>query len=203
MDALETFMRPLAVFLNRQLQSKTQARELCAELQGRVCVVRVRDTSLAMYIIVGSGEVILTHEYDGEPDASLTGSLLSLVRLAGPDGDAAVRDASVTLTGDSELALKFQALLRHGRPDFEEELSGVVGDVVAHSIGELTRRAGRWAAEARSTLGQNVSEYLQEESRAVPSRYETDAFCHRVEALRDDVARFEARLRRLEADAGA
>ncbi len=202
MDALETLMRPVAAFLNRQLQSRTPARELCAELQDRVCAVRVRDTSLAIYIIVGCGEVLLTQQYDGEPDASLTGSLLSLARLAGPDGEAAMRDASVSLAGDSEVALKFQALMRYGRPDFEEELSGVLGDVVAHSIGEFTRRAGRWATQAGGTFRQNVSEYLQEESRAVPSRYETDAFGHRVEALRDDVARFEARLRRLEADAG-
>jgi ubiquinone biosynthesis protein UbiJ len=49
-------------------------------------------------------------------------------------------------------------------------------------------------------LRQNVSEYLQEESRTVPSRYETDVFRKQVETLRDDVARFEARLKRFEAE---
>ena len=51
-------------------------------------------------------------------------------------------------------------------------------------------------------IGQNLSEYLQEESRAVPSRYEADRFRGRVDTLRDDVARFEARLKRLEAESG-
>ena len=43
-------------------------------------------------------------------------------------------------------------------------------------------------------MRQNLSEYLQEESRAVPSRHEVDTFRQQVDTLRDDVARFEARL---------
>ena len=202
MNALETLLRPFAALLNRQLQSKTPARELCAKLEDRVFAVRVKDTSLAMYIIVGPGEVFLTNEYGSDPDATVSGSLLSLARLAGPDGDAAFRDGAVDLTGDSELAQQFQMLLRYGRPDIEEELSGVVGDVVAHSIGEFARSARRWGNQTASTLRQNVSEYLQEESRAVPSRHETDAFRKEVESLRDDVARLEARMKRLDAESG-
>lgn len=198
MNPLETLLRPLAALINRQLRSKTPARELCAGLEDRVFAVRVTNTSLVMYVIVGPGEIYLTNEYSSAPDATATGSLLSLARLAGPDGDAAIRDGSVEITGDSELALEFQALLRYGRPDLEEELSGVVGDVIAHSIGEFARNTSRWGQEARSTVRQNVSEYLQEESRAVPSRYETESFRQEVELLRDDVARFEARLKRFE-----
>ena len=199
MNPLETLLRPLAALLNRQIRAKTPARELCAELEGRVFAVRVKDTSLAMHFVVGSGEVFLVSEYGDDPDVVITGSLLSLARLAGPDGNSAIRDGAVDLTGDAALAQQFQTLLRYGRPDFEEELSGAVGDVVAHTVGEFARSVGRWGKQARSTLRQNVSEYLQEESRSVPSRYETEALRKNVEALRDDVARFEARLKHLEA----
>lgn len=200
MNALETRLRPIAALLNRQIQAQTPARELCAELEGRVFAVRVGGTALVMYVIVGAGEVLLTSEYSDDPDAVATGSLLSLARLAGPDGERAIRDGAVELTGDAELAQQFQNLLRYGRPDIEEELSGVVGDVVAHSIGDFARSVRRWGKDAHSTLQQNVSEYLQEESRAVPSRYETDDFRQRVETLRDDVARVEARVKRLQAE---
>jgi ubiquinone biosynthesis protein UbiJ len=200
MNSLETLLRPFAALLNRQIQSKTPARELCAELEERVFAVRVRDTALAMYIIVGPGEIFLTNEYAEEPDVIVSGSLLSLAGLAGPDGDTAIRDGTVELTGDGELATQFQILLRYGRPDLEEELSGIVGDVVAHSIGDIARNVTRWGKDARSTLRQNVSEYLQEEIRTAPSRYETDVFRKRVESLRDDVARFEARLNHLAAE---
>ena len=198
MNSLETLLRPFAALLNRQIQSITPARELCAELEDRVFAVRVKDTALAMYIVVGPGEIFLTSEYNDDPDVVVSGSLLSLARLAGRDADRAIRDGVVDLAGDAELAQQFRNLLRYGRPDFEEELSAVVGDVVAHSLGDIARNIERWGKDVRSTLGQNVSEYLQEESRTVPSRYETNAFRQRVESLRDDVARFEARLKHLE-----
>ena len=81
----------------------------------------------------------------------------------------------------------------------ETEEAGLVGDVAAHGIGDAARSFGRWVTEARGTMRQNVSEYLQEESQAVPSRYEVERFRKRVYTLRDDVDRVEARLRRLEA----
>ncbi len=200
MNQLETLLRPLTALLNRQIQAKTPARELCAELEDRVFAVRVKDTALAMYVTVGPGEIFLASEYGDDPDVVISGTLLSLARFAGPEGDQTIRDGAADVTGDEQLALKFQDMLRYGRPDLEEELSGVVGDVVAHTVGEFARRVGRWGKEARSTLRQNVSEYLQEESRTVPSRYETDVFRKQVETLRDDVARFEARLKRFEAE---
>ena len=200
MNQLETLLRPFAALLNRQISAKTPARELCAELEGRVFAVRVKDTALAMYMVVGPGEIFLASDYGDDPDVVVSGSLLSLARLAGPEGDAAIRNGAIDLTGDALLAQQFQKLLRHARPDLEEELSSAVGDVVAHTVGEFARSIGRWGKGAQSTLRQNVTEYLQEESRTVPSRYETDGLRQQVERLRDDVARFEARLKHFEAD---
>ena len=196
-DALETLLRPAAAMLNRQIRLKTPARELCAELQERVFAVQVKNSALAMYFVVGSDQVFLSGEYGDEPDVIISGSLLALARLA---GDTVVRGDAVELTGDVLLAQKFQSLMRYAKPDLEEELSGLVGDAAAHGIGEFIRSVSQWGREAGSTLQQNMSEYLQEESRAVPSRYETDNFRDQVDTLRDDVARFEARLKQAEAN---
>lgn len=199
MDALENLLRPAAALINRQLRAKTPARELCAGLEGRILAVRVRNTALAMYMVVESNELMLRGTSAEEPDVIISGSLWSLAWLAGPAGDDLIRDGVVEISGDAVLAQKFQKLLRYGWPDIEEELSGVIGDVAAHSIGEFVRGVGEWGREAGATMRQNVGEYLQEESRAVPSRYEVDAFRDQVDTLRDDVARFEARIKKLEA----
>ena len=110
---------------------------------------------------------------------------------------AAIRDGSLSLSGDAERADRFQRLLMLAKPDLEEELSGVVGDVAAHRLGEMARGLSRWSRDARRTIGENIREYLQEESRDAPSRYEVDRFTAEVNTLRDDVARVEARLNRL------
>jgi ubiquinone biosynthesis protein UbiJ len=49
-------------------------------------------------------------------------------------------------------------------------------------------------------MGTNIREYLQEESRDAPSRYEVETFADKVNKLRDDVDRIEARLNRLQDD---
>ena len=49
-------------------------------------------------------------------------------------------------------------------------------------------------------MGGNIREYLQEESRDVPTRYEVDRFTKQVGTLRDDVERVAARLNRLVSD---
>ena len=201
MDPLESLLRPLASVLNRNISETTPARELCRKLDGKVVAVRVRDTALAMYFEIDDEIVALRTESDADPDVVLSGSLLTLAKMAASGGDAAdssaIRDGAIDLTGDAYTAQTFQELLRFARPDMEEELSGIIGDTAAHHAGELARGLRSWAREARTTMGSNIREYLQEESRDVPSRYEAERFAQQVEALRDDVARLEARLNRL------
>lgn len=197
MDALERLLRPLVGLVNRQIRAKTPARELCRELDGQVVAIRVRNTALRMYFQVGPDELELIRHAD-DPDVTITASLLTFAGLAARSGEAAIRDGSIDLTGNAETAQAFQQLLAYGKPDIEEELSGLVGDVAAHGIGDVARNIGRWGRDAHATVQQNITEYLQEESRTLPSRYEVDNFRERVDVMRDDVDRLEAKIQRLE-----
>lgn len=197
-DPLEAIFRPVAALLNRNIRAITPARELCARLSGKTVAVRAKDTSLAVYFRFGDDDVRLESEFGDDPDVAITGSLLTLARLASVRDDDVSGFTGVDLTGDVGTARSFQRLLRHARPDVEEELSALVGDAAAHQLGRFARGVGRWAREAGTTMTGNVREYLQEESRELPGRYEFERFTSRVDALRDDVERLEARLRRLE-----
>ena len=197
MDALDTLLRPVAKMLNRNIREITPARELCADLAGTIVAVRVRNTGLATHFIVGESELELAAESERDPDVVITGSLLTLARMAGEAGKSAIRNGQLDLTGDAETAQQFQRLLDYAKPDVEEEISGVIGDVAAHRLGSMARGIAKWGREARATMADNVREYLQEESRDAPSRYEVDRFRKGVDTLRDDVARAEARLNRL------
>ena len=197
MNPLEAALRPIAGMLNRNIRETTPARELCGKLDGTVVAVRVRDTALTAWFLIRGDELELTADHDGEPDVAISGSLVTLARLAGNAGLDAVRKGDLEITGDAHSAERFQRLLAYAKPDFEEELSTVVGDAAAHRVGEVVRGIGRWGREARSTMGANIREYLQEESRDAPSRYEADRFAADVDALRDDVERLEARIGRL------
>jgi ubiquinone biosynthesis protein UbiJ len=194
MNPLEALLQPITRVLNRNIRESTRASELCERLDGKLIAIRVRDTALAGYFEIGGNALELTTESDGEPDVVITGSLVSLALMAGED---AIRDGSLDLTGDAATAQAFQQLLTHARPDIEEELSAVIGDTAAHGLGQFARAIGQWARETRSIMGDNIREYLQEESRDVPSRYEVEQFSRHVGQLRDDVDRLAARIRRL------
>lgn len=198
MDPLQTLLKPLTILINRQIRVTTPARELCEELDGRVIAIRVSGSALSAYFQVHRDRMDLSGRYEEEPDVVITGSLLSLARLATPDATQAIRDGSVELHGDARTAQSFQRLLQYGKPDLEEELSALIGDSAAQGLSDLGRKLRTWGEGAGQVMRQNISEYLQEESRAVPSRDEVETFRRGVDELRDDVARFEARLRRAE-----
>lgn len=204
MDPLEKLLRPLTGILNRNISETTPARGLCRQLDGKAVAIRVRDTGLAMYFLINDEVLTLQSDIEQEPDVVLTGSLLTLARMAGPAGDdsdgAPIRSGVLDITGDAFTAQNFQQLLKYARPDVEEELSRVVGDTAAHRAGQLARGFNAWVQEVRDTIHADVREYLQEESRDVPSRYEVERFANKVDVLRDDVARLEARINRLVGD---
>lgn len=197
MNPLEALLRPTARILNEAIAETTPARELCRELDGTVATLRVRSTAIAVSCRVHPGHIELTPGASDAPDVAITGSLFALARFAATHDENAIRDGEIELLGDAEKARSLQRLLGYARPDPEERLSRLVGDPAAHAAGRVARGLRRWARDARSTMTANLREYLQEESRDVPSRYEAEHFGRQVDALRDDVDRLAARIDRL------
>jgi ubiquinone biosynthesis protein UbiJ len=128
------------------------------------------------------------------PDATITGGAFSLLALSGSTPEAVLQRGDVRIDGDAELAQKFRELALLLRPDLEEELSLVVGDVPAHQIGRFARAAFAWTRKAASTTVRNAAEYLGHERRDLVPRSEADQFLQGVDTLREDVDRLAARI---------
>ena len=191
-------LKPLESLLNRNIAASSAARALCRRLEGKVMALHVEGMPLSIYFKSNGEQMSLDTQHEGTPNATLSGTPLSLLRMAGPAPETALRTGSVHIHGDAEIAQTFSELLKQARPDLEEELSRVIGDVAAHQVGNVARSALGFARRAADTFAQNVSEYLQEEGRDAPSRTEADEFITGVDKLRDDVDRFDARLSLLE-----
>lgn len=191
-------LAPFEALLNRNIASSAAARSVCQRLNAKVLALHVDGLPLSIYCKSLGERMELSTSYDGTPDATLSGTALAFMRLVGPQPEAAIRGGSVHIQGDAEVAQTFSELIKHARPDLEEELSRVIGDVAAHQVGTAARSMLSFAQRAASTFAQNVSEYLQEEGRDVPSRTEADEFITDVDRLRDDVERLEARIAEIE-----
>jgi len=191
--------------LNRGLPRSPRARQLCAQLGGRSVVIVIRD--IARLRVSSNGQAVSIAVGDtaaaATADATLTGGPLSLLELASGAAQAVLQRGDVSIAGDTEVAQKFRELLKLLRPDPEEELSVLLGDVPAHQLGRLARGSGRWARRAAGVALQNLAEYFGHERADLVPRNEGEQFLRGVDALREGADRLEARLELLARQRGA
>ena len=186
--------------INALLALDPVARERLAGLHGKTVRIQLSGIDLTIHVVPGhDGRVRLLGSIEGEPDATLTGSPLDLVRASDKEqGHAQLFAGNVRVDGDTGVAQRFSDALGGLDIDWEEQLSKLTGDVFAHELGRGLRGARRESERVGRSMRDNLSEYLTEEARVLPHRYEVEDFIVDVDALRDDADRLEARIARLE-----
>jgi ubiquinone biosynthesis accessory factor UbiJ len=111
--------------------------------------------------------------------------------------DEAAR-GQIEIEGSASLASVVDTLFRHLSWDIEEDLSAVFGDVVAHRLASGGKAFAEWQREALQRLAENLAEYWTEEQPLLARPGDVEKFCRDTDALRDDAARLEKRIERLE-----
>lgn len=193
----DVLLRPLEKFLNRGLAQSTTAQALAAGLEGRTLRLTVEGTPVDLHLAVSGGRFALMRPGQEPADAALAATPIAFARLLKRAPEDAVRSGDVSMSGDAEIAGRFQELLHYATPDLEDELARLVGDPIAHEVGSAVRAFGAWSRSAGDSVARNVSEYLQEESAILPSPAEIREAARRIDELVNDVDRAEARIRRL------
>ena len=178
--------------LNRGLPRSPRARQLLASLSGRSVALVVPD--VARLRLTSTGQTLTVTRDDAPADATLSGGVLGLLALASHSAQAVVQRGDVTISGDSDVAQGFRELARLLRPDPEEELSLLIGDVAAHQLARLARLGASLGARAADTTLRNLAEYLGHERGDLVSRNEGEQFLRGVDTVRDGVDRLQARL---------
>jgi len=158
--------------------------------------VRLVAPPFAVQFAIDADGLLVAADTQAHPDAilSLTSAVLPFWLI---DRPAAWREARVE--GDAELASAVGFVASNLRWDFEEDLSRVFGDVLAHRIGETLRAARRWQRATAQAAAASVAEYLTEERGILPTRLRIEDFLHQVDELRDAVERLDKRLDRIAA----
>jgi ubiquinone biosynthesis protein UbiJ len=185
--------------INQVLALDPETMERLKTLQGKVIAIELRIINVTLYLIPEAEGLDVFGHFEGEPDTILRGTPLAMAKMGMTKEAGDVLFAGdVEISGDVELGQRFRGILDDLDIDWEEHLSHLTGDVVAHKIGNLMRGALKWGKQTTTTLGQDAAEYLQEESRDLTSRGEVEGFLKDVDTLRSDVDRMEARITRLQ-----
>jgi ubiquinone biosynthesis accessory factor UbiJ len=184
--------------VDRNVGGSPRARELLALLEGRSLVVRMQFTPWRVRAQAQSGRLVVARTQDETADALLSGTPLALLSLMSESPAEVIRRGDVTMTGNSDVAQQFQELALLLRPELEESLAGVIGDVPAFGLGQLLRKGLDYSRATARTAGLNVGEFLAHERRVLVPRAEAREFLTGVDALRESTDRLAARVQALE-----
>lgn len=193
----------LEAVINRYLRLDPAIGARMATLSGRCIGIELRGLDLTLYVFPDEHGIQLRDHTEGEPDTVLRGTPLGMVRLGiGGNTEKTLFSGEVVIEGDVETGQAFKAILDELDIDWEEQLSKLTGDIVAHQLGNMARQGRRTFRLGLGTLEKDIGEYLQEELRVLPARIETENFSADVTRISMDVDRLSARLKRLQTQAG-
>jgi ubiquinone biosynthesis protein UbiJ len=187
--------------LNRYLQLDPESKPRLMALENKVIAQQFQPGDLKIYWIFNGKNIQLSDRHGGFVDVTIQGSPLDFLRFSSNLNDHTQLFASdIVTTGNLEVAQDFKALFANLEIDWEEQLSHVTGDVIAHQVGNVFRGLTAWAQQSRNSLRQDITEYVQEETRCLPPREELQDFFRDVDQVRDAAERLELRIQRLEKD---
>jgi ubiquinone biosynthesis protein UbiJ len=226
MPATPVWLAAIESVLNRSIGRSQKAQGLARRLDGTslrvdvegiariraaVCADRLALTADRLALTMGGADEAIPDGGAVIPgaDAVISGSPLALFNLlteganrtagrATSNRPRPTRGASARIFGDAEVAGRYRELFALARPDLEEELSRLIGDLPARRLSLAAQGALGWVKNLGRTARENVAEYLQEESRDLVSKPEVEEFVEAVDRLRDTAERVEARLLRIE-----
>ncbi|HEX5339097.1 MAG TPA: hypothetical protein VFW53_11730 [Gallionella sp.] len=186
------FAQPSAAALNHLLTQNSWALARLVRFAGKTARFDIAPFSFAFTVLADG--LLRNADADASADARCVIPPSLLPRLALHDEKA---HAEVRTEGDAGFLTEIFFLSRNLRWDAAEDLCHVTGDIAAERIVQTVQGKQQLLRDAAANLSHAAAEFLTEEQPVLAKPTQVTAFMHQVDALRDDVARLELRVRRL------
>jgi ubiquinone biosynthesis protein UbiJ len=194
----------LAVVISRDTEWKNKVQPVI----GTVIELELTDFSKSLFFLPTAEGILVQNQFqssveDGAEsntvDVAIRGSISGFLKMldARRKGEKVI-GGDVKFEGDIGVGQQFEILMASLSPEWEESLSKIVGDPVARKISETTEELGKYLKKALKTIGENTGDYIHHEAQLSPPQIEVQNFTEDVGGLRSDLARLEARVRRLQ-----
>ncbi len=182
--------------MNKYFALDPEARKALLELNGKVIGI---DTGIPMmeYYLRFTDEKIKVSKHADTVDAKISGKPTAFVKFKLANSSNKLNQKGLNLEGDADVLQTFNDILENMDIDWEEYLSRWTGDVIAHGIAELLRGARNMTKGSSKVVQKNITDYLQEETRHLPSKREVENFYMNNENLTCDIDRLTTRVTRL------
>ena len=191
--------------IQKYMDSDPEIAGNLGQYKDKSLLVHLNDIDKEFEVIPGSSGITVSEHVVDEDESTKTftttihSSIISLVRMGlGADYQAMLNNGSLKIEGDVEFANQLRSIFKEVDIDWEEVASKYVGDSVAYQLGVFAKRFESYGKRSMDNFRMDVSEYLQEESRILPTKVEINRFINDVDEFEAHVQRLDARIQRLE-----
>ncbi|MEH0743272.1 SCP2 domain-containing protein [Vibrio cholerae] len=183
--------------LNTLIQDDPDLVRRLARLKGQVIQVHLKEFDKRLTFVFSQQVDVLAH-YEGTPDCTLSLNVSVLPELKDQSNiTKLIKQDKLELDGDIQLAQSFSQLITQCKPDIEEWISRVTGDVVAHTLVQGVTQIGQFARTQFRHQQDYLAQVVTEEWRLAPPPLEVAHFCDQVDEIKSQAARVEAKLNQL------
>ena len=192
-------LKALQIAINKAMQLDEHTPAKLQALENKTLEMIIAPLNVNFFIHFKNGEIQLLDRFEGHADTIIHSSPIGLIRLSLlPSSKArSLFNDKIRMSGDIELGQQVKKLFDEMDIDWEGHLAHFTGDVVAHQIGSLVRKGMNFTKHFDESMRKNMSEYLQEELRVVPSKNELEDFYAQVDELSLSVERLQAHVNHL------
>lgn len=197
----EYSLSALQIAINHALRLDPSCALKIQALHGNTLKMIISPLNIHFFITFEHQEIKLHAQHEGLVDTVIQSSPLGLIRLSLLPASKvrSLFNDQIKITGDVLLGQAVKKFFDDIDIDWEGHLAQFTGDVVAYQIGTFVKRGIAATQKIQTSMQHHVSEYLQEETRALPPEEEVNDFFNDVDQLALQVERIEAHINQYKA----
>ena len=193
--ATNFFYGSLETLINKAISLDPIASHRLGELSGQSIAVHTTSPRVRATIYIQDNHIIMHNAADPSASALVTGPLPALLRQAASESGFSI-GGSVEVSGDLDLLQALHEIARELDMDWEEPLAQILGDPIAHQVGQIGRNFFKWGKRTANNIFKATAEYARDDAQAIANKDEVDEFNNGVDELALGLDRLEARVKR-------
>jgi ubiquinone biosynthesis protein UbiJ len=192
------------ILINNALKFDARTPSILEKLNGKKLKIIITDLDFFFHLNVfelrykDNGICLEKSTKEAFADATVSGPMNAYLSLGLWKDPKFATNLGLKVEGDTEFANDSQNLFLNLDIDWEEALSKVTGDTIAHQLGNFARKTREKQKEIFDNFSLSFSNYVQEEARILPTPVEIQEFMQGVDVVHNEVERLEKRIELLE-----
>jgi ubiquinone biosynthesis protein UbiJ len=169
--------------LHKVLAMDPASSALLQKVQGKQLALQLQELPWR-FVLSASSESLLLNQHNEKVDCVIATDLFTLQKLNDPSQlTRLIKQDKLQIEGDLQVAHHFSFLLQQLNPDWQQQLSGWLGDALAHKVSIAIKQLQLYIQSQFAQLEQAAVELTQDELALSPTQAELNQFSREVSQL--------------------